>query len=217
MQDLSLERPYQLMAAITWHKFMDFSINQLSKKIKDAMQDTKVWTKECPVSFEQLRILDIFHYEFDQNLKSGQIIVNEIIAIDTINIFKRLVDIKFPIYSVIPIHEFSGDDDLSLGKNNCSCFNFRKIEGSNLLSMHSYGLAIDINPLQNPFIKINDDKTVQILPKEGVNYLNRNNIRQGMVEPIVTIFEVNGINEWGGNWNTPIDYHHFQKPRSSVT
>ena len=83
--------------------------------------------------------------------------------------------------------------------------------------MHSYGLAIDINPVQNPFIMI--DKTsnnIKVLPGQSVDFLNRHNKQEGMVEPIVEIFRKYGFSEWGGNWNTPIDYHHFQVPRKAV-
>ena len=95
--------------------------------------------------------------------------------------------------------------------NNSSCFNFRKIDGSDLLSMHSYGLAIDINPVQNPFIQ-----NGTILPLAGKEYLERELIRKGMVEPIINIFNKYGFTVWGGDWTTPRDYHHFQYPRDQI-
>lgn len=193
---------------------MSFEINLLSDKIIDQMLSTKVWLPECPVAIDQLRLVDLEHYNFQDQHQYGQIIVNEKIAAPTLKIFKELFNLKFPIHSVIPIHEYGGDDNLSMANNNSSGFNFRKIAGTNVFSMHSYGLAIDINPVQNPYIIINDDKTVEVQPKSGVDYLNRRNIRPGMVEPIIDIFKNNGIIEWGGNWNTPIDYHHFQIPRN---
>ena len=98
-----------------------------------------------------------------------------------------------------------------MAANNSSCFNFRKIDGSELLSMHSYGLAIDINPVQNPFIQ--KDK---ISPLDGKSFLNRRDEVAGLVEPIIDIFYKYGFTVWGGRWTTPIDYHHFQVPRDQV-
>lgn len=195
---------------------MSFKINLLPQKLINRMLDTNVWITECPLGFDQMRLVDLEHYNFQDQLQHGQIIVNEKIAESTLNIFKSLFELKFPIHRVIPIHEYGGDDNLSMADNNSSGFNFRKIEGTKILSMHSYGLAIDINPVQNPYIIIKDDQTVEVYPKQAVEFLNRKNIRQGMVEPIIDVFKNNNIIEWGGNWNSPIDYHHFQVPRSKI-
>ena len=192
---------------------MRFTINQISDDIALKMQNTSVWTKECPVQIERLKLVAISHYDFLGNIKIGQLVVLDKIAENTLKIFEQLLIVKFPIKSIKPIDSYDGNDDLSMSDNNSSCFNFRPIAGSDLLSIHSYGLAIDINPVQNPFIEIDDETgDVAIFPKEGAKYLNRSNIRAGMVEPIIEIFTRYGF-EWGGNWNSPIDYHHFQIPR----
>jgi hypothetical protein len=82
--------------------------------------------------------------------------------------------------------------------------------------MHSYGLAIDINPVQNPYLSIGENGIVKVHPSAGVEFLNRSNIRPGMLEPVIHIFEKYGFTVWGGKWNNPIDYHHFEVPRSQV-
>ncbi len=99
--------------------------------------------------------------------------------------------------------------------NNSSCYNCREVTGGGLPSIHSYGLAIDINPIQNPYIffEEKDQCSTKILPSNGKNYINRTNTRAGMVESIVEIFKKNGFTVWGGKWNTPIDWQHFQPPR----
>lgn len=189
-----------------------FSINELSKHDIEQMCTAGVWNDQCPVSLAALRRVDIEHYNFENKLRKGQIIVHNKIAHAILSIFRKLAEIKFPIHSMKPIHSYNGDDNLSMEDNNSSGFNFRNILNSDLISLHSYGLAIDINPLQNPFIIIHDNQSVEIFPKQGVGFLNRNNQRKGMVEPVIELFKEYGF-EWGGNWNSPIDYHHFQIPR----
>ena len=118
------------------------------------------------------------------------------------------------------MNEFHGDDE-SLAANNTSCFNGRKIANSNKWSIHSYGMAIDINPIQNPCLDteyIEGKKSIDVLPPQGMEYMNRENVRAGMVESIIDdatgftvidLFKKSGF-IWGGNWNFPIDLHHFQ-------
>jgi hypothetical protein len=128
-----------------------------------------------------------------------------------IDIFKELFAVQFPIDKIKTIEQYHGDDIASMEDNNSSSFNYRKIAGTDKLSIHSYGLAIDINPVQNPMISINNQThSIEVYPKQGVNFLNRNNVRPGMLEPIVDIFKKHGLDVWGGSWNNPIDYHHFQ-------
>ena len=194
---------------------MHFNIKEIPSTIVKQMQHKKVWQSDCPISIEQLRLVEISHFNFEGNIQSGEIIVLDKLAQSVLKIFEELMMIKFPIHSVYLIDKYEGDDEKSMAANNSSSFNFRMIVGSTKVSMHAYGLAIDINPVQNPYLEIKDDGSVQVHPKSGVDFLNRSNIRPGMVEPIVPIFKKYGC-EWGGNWNKPIDYHHFQVPRSQV-
>ena len=193
-----------------------FSIKEIPGTLVKQMQHKNVWQSDCPISTEQLRLVEISHFNFEGNIQSGEIIVLDKLAQSVLKIFEELMVIKFPIHSVYLIDKYEGDDEKSMAANNSSSFNFRTIVGSTKVSMHAYGLAIDINPVQNPYLEIKDDGSVQVHPKSGVDFLNRSNIRPGMVEPIVPIFKKYGFSEWGGNWNKPIDYHHFQVPRSQV-
>lgn len=192
-----------------------FQIGKIPEKIVNSMMGANVWTPECPVPIDDLRLVEILHYDFDKNVKSGQLVVHKIAAENAVEIFKELHKIQFPIHTVQLIDQFGGDDELSMEANNSSCFNFRKIANSNQLSMHSHGLAIDVNPAQNPYI-ITQDQQRRIFPKQSVDYLDRENLRPGMVEPIVHIFAQHGFTEWGGNWQSLLDYHHFQYPREFV-
>jgi hypothetical protein len=191
-----------------------FNIRDIPPIIIENMLEKSVWQKGCPITIDRLKLVDIKHYDFFEKITSGQIIVLDKIANSVVKIFEELFALKFPIHSVKTIEEFGGNDYLSMEENNSSCFNFRNIPSVGIISIHSYGAAIDINPVQNPFIIIEKD-VVTVFPKQSVEFLNRNNQRKGMVEPIVPIFEKYGF-EWGGFWNTPIDYHHFQIPRNKI-
>ena len=191
-----------------------FSINEVPKDIPQKMINKKIWTHDCEIVMNQMVLLTVDHYDFLGNILPGQLIVCRLVAKKVVLIFKELFDLKFPIEKIKLIDEYDGDDERSMADNNSSCFNYRNISGSRVRSMHSYGLAIDINPLQNPFLQVDSNKnTVIVSPQKGVDFLNRNNQRSGMVEPIVKIFKRHGFDVWGGNWNSPIDYHHFQVER----
>ena len=193
---------------------MTFSIEKIPYSLSVSMKSKNIWTSECPVSIESLRLLNITYYDFENKLLSGQIVAHEKVAKNVISIFEELLKIRFPIKKISLIDDYNGSDQLSMSDNNSSCFNYRKIANSDIISMHSYGLAIDINPVQNPYIfdsKI--ENKLEIWPDEGKLYLNRTNQRAGMVEQIVTLFAYYGFTVWGGSWNEPLDYHHFQIDR----
>lgn len=194
-----------------------FNIKEIPSTIAKQMKAKGVWKPACPLSIERLRLVEVSHLDFEGTIQYGEIIVLDKLAQSVLRIFEELMVIKFPIHSVYLIDKYEGDDEQSMAANNSSSFNFRMIPGSTKVSMHAYGLAIDINPVQNPYIEIKDDGSVQVHPQSGVDFLNRSNMRPGMVEPIVPIFKKYGFSEWGGNWNKPIDYHHFQVPRSQIT
>ena len=170
---------------------MRFEISDIPHEIQGGMVEKNIWTSECAIPISRLKLLNISHYDFENKISVGQMIVLDNVADSVISIFQKLFDLKFPIHTIRLIDEFNGNDELSMNANNSSCFNFRKIEGSELLSIHSYGLAIDINPLQNPFIQKG-----KIFPEQGESFLDRKYIRPGMVEPIVEIFYNYGFTVW---------------------
>lgn len=193
---------------------MTFSIEQVPYSFSVSMKSKNIWTSECELPIESLRLLNVTHYDFENKLLSGQMIVHEKVAQNVVSIFEELLKIRFPIKKICLIDNYDGEDQLSMVDNNSSCFNYRKIANSEIISMHSYGLAIDINPVQNPYIfdsKV--ENKLEIWPEKGKLYLNRRNQRPGMVEPIVTLFAYYGFTVWGGSWNEPLDYHHFQIDR----
>jgi len=101
----------------------------------------------------KLDLVSVKYYGFDGKLHQGQIIVNKVIANDIVEIFKVIEEEKFPVEKVVPIVDYNWSDEKSMNDNNTSSFNYRFISGSRILSMHANGLAIDINPKQNPYVK----------------------------------------------------------------
>lgn len=193
-------------------------IYPIDNNLKNDMLKHGTYTSKCPVPPNRLKKIVFSYYDFEKNIHhDGTLIVMDAVAEHVINIFKELYEKQFPIHKINRIELYGGDDELSLEDNNTSCFNCRSIVGDTTLpSIHSYGLAIDINPWQNPYVT-NDktsDKKALILPSKGLSYLNRKNLRPGMAEQIVHIFEKNGFTVWGGSWNSPIDWQHFQTSRT---
>lgn len=167
------------------------------------------WHNGCPVNIDQLCYLSILHYGFDQKIHHGELIVHKDIADETLNIFLELLKERYPVEKIRLISEYKGNDLLSMKDNNSSAFNCRMQTGSNKdFSVHSYGLAIDINPLMNPYVKNN-----YIMPPEGIEYSNRKNNTKGMIkvgDHCYETFTRRGW-EWGGNWKNIKDYQHFEK------
>jgi hypothetical protein len=150
---------------------------------------------------DQLDLIQVQYCDFNDNITSGFIVCNKNIALDLKNIFKELKDIRFPIYSIIPISEFNWDDKESVINNNTSCFNYRVVIGSNKISDHATGNAIDINPFQNPWVHPSAHKI------EGRIYNKKN--KGTITKQVVDIFAKYGFG-WGGVWRNP-DYQHFFK------
>ena len=167
------------------------------------------------VTFDDLRYLHVMHYDFEGNPAEGELICNSYIAQDLIEIFYQLYLNEYRLESVRLIDEFDGDDTASMEANNTSCFNYRVVEGSTNLSKHAYGLAVDINPLYNPYITYEKDGTENISPAAACSYADRSvNFAYKIDENDLCykLFTQHGF-IWGGNWNNVKDYQHFQKTK----
>ncbi|MFT4554126.1 MAG: hypothetical protein ACI9S8_002771, partial [Chlamydiales bacterium] len=188
---------------------------KISPEIKARMKP--FWKKKNPVPFKDLRYLKIKHWGFDGNDHEGEIVIHRELATEVREIFEELYERKFPIKSLRLIEDFEADDEKSMAANNSSGFCSRYITGStSRFSLHSHGRAIDINPVQNPYI--NGDI---LLPEQGELYRNRTLSQIGMIyeeNPCHHAFLSRGW-KWGGDWRTlshanpnKFDYHHFSKP-----
>lgn len=160
---------------------------------------------EIPESIiKQLILIDVEYYAFDDKLHKGQLVVNKKVSKDVVEIFKFIKTSRFPIAKVIPAVYYNWNDEASMDDNNTTAFNYRKVKGFKVLSPHSYGLAIDINPQQNPHIK---GKIFQ--PVTGKYDLNIKGtiLRESK---LVQEFVKRGW-QWGGRWRSSQDYQHFEK------
>ena len=168
------------------------------------------WKPGCPVPIEDLRLLRVAYADFGQRVKAGELICHYLVADELAEIFAELYEAGFPIERIRLIDEYNADDLLSMDDNNSSAFNFRTVEGSSTLSKHAYGLAVDINPVQNPYTENNG---AYVSPESGREFLNRGDIRPGMIvrgDVVYEAFTSRGWT-WGGDWKYQIDYQHFQK------
>lgn len=183
-----------------------------------------VLTAGNPVPCERLRLVS-FSYNTATGIKEdGQFVVLDVVAPDIAELMEKLLSQGFVIHKAKPIKFYNGDDDASMANNNSSAFNGRATTGGSRWSLHAYGAAIDINPLENPYVSLNEDGSAQVKPPQAARYsLNRSQFRPnkptriGMAEEIVELFAHHGFFIWGGDWNWPLDYQHFQiGPRSYV-
>ena len=157
---------------------------------------------------EQLRLLTVTYWGFDGAAHQGQLVVNVAAVAAMRSVFQQLLAAQFPIRKVVTIDHYNGSDDASAFDDNTSAFNCREAvrsDGVHVWSVHAYGLAIDVNDVENPYV---DGDT--IIPPNGADYLDRSNVRPGMAVPgsaLNDAFAAVGWG-WGGGWSTP-DYQHF--------
>ena len=163
------------------------------------------WRPGCPVALADLRYLTLTYRGLDGTVQQGELAVAASVAEDVVAIFRQLYEIGYPIASMRLVDDFAGDDDASMAANNTSAFNCRPVTGGGGFSEHSYGTAIDVNPVQNPYLSGS-----VVLPAAGGAYLDRPDapavLHAG--DAVVTAFADHGFS-WGGNWHGPIDYQHF--------
>ncbi len=177
-------------------------------------------TEEIAITYDELRYVHILHYDFDGNLAEGELICNEYIAQDLVEIFHELYLNEYQLEKILLIDEYNGDDVASMEDNNTSCFNYRVVAGSTSLSKHALGLAIDVNPLYNPYITYTEDGGENVSPEGAVAYADRDASFPYKIDEndlCYKLFTEHGFT-WGGNWNSCKDYQHFQKviPKDSV-
>jgi hypothetical protein len=170
------------------------------------------WTPGCPVPIRDLRLVRVGYWDFHGEVRTGPLVLHERVAQDVLWVFRRLFRAKFPIKKI----ELAAKDRPLTEKDYwdrtpwsvTASFNCRPATGSTTtLSQHSYGWAIDINPLQNPYVR-NDGTTLRYI---ALPFRDRSLQRKGMIHAgdiVVRSFAAIGW-EWGGQWHTLKDYMHF--------
>ncbi|MCL2854761.1 MAG: M15 family metallopeptidase [Defluviitaleaceae bacterium] len=162
----------------------------------------------APFGLDFLTYLTISHWDFYGIHRQGHMIVAAEIGEEVLEIFEEIWEARFPVAQMQLIDFYGALDYYSMAANNSVAFNFRTIAGTNVLSRHAFGMAIDINPIQNPYIR-----GATIWPAAGAAYLDRSHVRPGMIvrgDVVYTAFISRGW-IWGGNWQSPRDYHHFER------
>lgn len=160
------------------------------------------------VDIRKLSYLKITYWGFDEKTHVGEMIVNKDIAQEVLDIFKEVYHKKYAIEKIRLIDEYEANDEKSMEDNNTSAFCYRTIANTNRLSNHSFGKAIDINPLYNPYIV-----GKYISPNKSKKYIDRNIVRKGTIkkgDDLYNAFIKRGWT-WGGNWRGKKDYQHFEK------
>lgn len=164
---------------------------------------------------EELESRDIIYYGYDGKVHLGQIVMHKKAIEDVVLFFEEAYTLQFPIKSVIPIADkkYVWDDEVSCNDNNSSGYNFRYIAGTTKMSNHARGLAFDINPVQNPYIKYNENQEeLWRAPKDAIYDVSiPGTLFAG--HPLVELLKSKGW-KWGGDWKNeggPVDYQHFEK------
>ena len=189
-----------------------FTVDTISDAVFQRMKG-KSYSVGCTVKRSELRYLRLSYYDGAGKEQVGEIVCNKMIANDLKEIFQELYRQKYPIERMRLIDDYDGDDERSMQANNTSCFNFRVIAGSKKLSKHSQGLAIDINPLYNPYVKQRTNGPSVVQPATGRKYADRSKRWPYMIEKgdlCHRLFMQHGF-KWGGSWRTMKDYQHFER------
>lgn len=165
------------------------------------------WHEGCPVPLDDLRLIRVTHWGFDDQVHQGELVVAGEHTAVYVDVLRTAFEASWPIERMEPVSEYGGDDVRSMDANNTSAFNCRAITGGTRYSEHSYGHAIDLNPLRNPYIS----RSGNVQPDGGQAYVDRDAEFAGKIAadgPIVAAFGAHGWG-WGGNWTTTKDYQHF--------
>ena len=188
----------------------DFYISEIPDDVFEKMQG-KSYKAECPIPREDLRYVHVLHRTLDGQVKNGELVCHNIIAQDLLEIFLELYLRNYPLEKICLVDEYDADDEKSMTDNNSSCFNYRTISYSTKISKHGLGVAVDINPLYNPYVKTVDGRQ-NVEPAAGKAYLDRDADFPYKIDEddlCYRLFIEHGF-EWGGAWTSCKDYQHFE-------
>jgi hypothetical protein len=164
------------------------------------------WRPGCPVHLRNLRLLRLSHWRFDGTVRTGRLIVHADVARELVDVFRTLYRARFPIRRMVPVDAYGASDFRSIEADNTSAFNCRYVEGTTRWSEHAYGRAIDVNPIENPYVSGGSTSH-----RASVPYVDRSRRRPGMAYEggvLVRAFDAIGWG-WGGRWTSVKDYQHF--------
>lgn len=163
------------------------------------------WRRGCPVALADLRYVTVTHLDLDGGVRTGELVVHADVADGVVGVFAALFDARYPIRSMRLVDDFGADDGASMAADNTSAFNCRAVTGGTAWSEHAYGRAIDLNPVENPYVVGG-----HVAPRGGRAFVDRPDLPMVIHagDPVVTAFTAAGW-QWGGYWSSPVDYQHF--------
>lgn len=176
-------------------------------EIQERMKDVSL-PQDARIDISDLRYLTLPYYDFEGQVQQGEMVCNVKIAKDLIAVFRELFEKQYQFCSIRLIDDFGGSDEASMLANNTSCFNYRTKSGSSALSSHALGLAVDVNPMQNPFVKRG-----KVYPETATDFVDRNLDFAHKIDTqdaCYKSFKAHGF-RWGGLWRSAKDYQHFEK------
>ena len=166
------------------------------------------YPEDAVIKLDDLRYLKLSYVDFEGRPQVGEMVCNKAISDDLVTIFRELYEARYPIKSIRLIDDFGGDDDASMAADNTSCFNYRKKVGVRELSKHALGLAVDINPFENPYVRPS-----RVRPAEAKAFADRMKDFPHKIDKddlCYKLFRAHGFS-WGGTWRSVQDYQHFEK------
>lgn len=175
--------------------------------VQAATMIPSTWRPGCPVHLRDLRLLTVRFWGFDGRMHAGRIIVHEAVATDVVWVFRKIFEARFPIRRIELEDRYEGQENGSTLANNSSGFDCRPVTGGTRFSRHSYGTAIDINPLQNPYLY----EDGHVTDPRARAYLDRSQDLPGMIhtgDPVHRAFTTIGW-RWGGDFVVTPDWQHF--------
>jgi D-alanyl-D-alanine carboxypeptidase len=182
------------------------TIRALPTRVRHLMKGSS-WHRGCPVGLNDLRLIELRFWGFDRQAHRGVLVVHEHWAPKVARVFGKLYDARFPIRKMRLVDRYRANDMRSMKADNTSAFNCRYRNGVCCTwSEHAYGRAIDINPVENPYVG-----PWGVSPPKGARYRDRTPIRRGMLakhDRAWWAFHAIGW-AWGGQWSWPIDYQHY--------
>jgi poly-gamma-glutamate synthesis protein (capsule biosynthesis protein) len=181
------------------------SVSRIDRETRRLMIGSS-WRAGCPTPLRDLRLVRVTYRGFDARPHHGRLAVHRRWADEILVVFRHLYRSGFPIRRVRLVDRFGADDRASMRHDNTSAFNCRYVAGTTTWSQHAYGRAVDLNPVENPYV----DGT-HVSPRRGRGYLDRTDVRPGMIvrgDVVVRAFRRIGWG-WGGRWTSAKDYQHF--------
>ena len=177
-----------------------------------AMMQGKTYKENPSIRRSDLRYLRVLHWDYDEQTHVGEMVCNKMIAQKLVEIFRQLYEARYPIERMELPDVYDADDERQMRANNTSCFCYRSIARSGKLSKHARGLAVDLNPLYNPYYKKRADGTLFVQPSTGTEYCDRTKQFRYKIDKknlAYRLFTKYGF-AWGGSWKSSKDYQHFE-------